>query len=157
MRISFQEFPLCATWQIYSWECLKDNWWINVLSFYTTWAKYIRTPCTTTVGQFSGKQCVLSSTKEHWYTVYGTKQAFVVKKMLLLHHFAFHQKDPSQCYMEALVDVVCNYIFTKSIIFTEMWQLSLSLLLRDQMNKANKWQDGLLLHIFTSHILWNVV
>lgn len=99
-----------------------------MLSFYTTLAKQIRTPCSTTVGQFSGKQCVLSSIKEHWYIVYGTKQAFVLKKMLLLHHFAFHQKDPSQCYMEALVygflgnllQWVCNYIFTKSIIFTEM-------------------------------------
>lgn len=41
---------------------------------------------------------------------------------------------------------VCDYIFTKSIIFKEMWQLSLSIR-RNQMNKASNWESDVTVHI----------
>lgn len=40
-----------------------------------------------------------------------------------------------------------DYIFTKSIIFEEMWQLTLSILLREQVNNANGRQSGPLLYV----------
>lgn len=100
---------------------------------------------------------VLHLVYSSWYKA-GKGARVCWKGWLFRHHFASYQKVPNQCYLEALVYVflwnlfhwVCNYIFTESIIFQKPWQLSLSILLRDQMNKANNWEIGLLLYIFPS-------
>lgn len=104
------------------------------------------TPYTTTMRVFSKALCVLSSI---YYIVHGTKQVrgqgVVGRDGYSFTILLFMEKIPNQCYMEArlyaflwnFLQWVCNCIFTMSIVFQKSQQLSLSILLRDQMNKAN--------------------